>query len=136
MNDVKQEKSTRQPHRWKKGESGNPHGRPPVPEIEQLRTAIRIARKRNGNRDLLVHFVERAYVNDMVLIALLKKLLPDKTSGELKGEGFGNTAIHIYPNKTLVFKDLKQENADANITRTDNLYVPEGTKSNSTESKI
>ena len=95
MINVKQEKSTGQPHRWKPGESGNLKGRPPVPEIEELRQAIRIARKKRGNRSILVHFVERAYVNDQVLIALAKKLIPDKVSGEFKGEGLGDTNIII-----------------------------------------
>jgi hypothetical protein len=119
---------------WKPGQSGNPNGRPRVPEIEELREAIRIARKRHGNKSILVHFVEKAYTNDQVLIALAKKLIPDKISGELKGNGFGDTTIHIHPNKVLIFKDLKED--DANLGRTDNLHVPEGTASNRTEGKV
>ena len=46
----------------------------------ELREAIRLARKKNGNRSLLVHFVDRAYMNDAVLIALIKKIIPDKTT--------------------------------------------------------
>jgi len=91
MINVKQEKSIGQPHRWKPGESGNLKGRPPVPEIEELRQAIRIARKKHGNRSILVHFVEQAYTNSQVLIALMKKLLPDK----IEGESFGDTKIII-----------------------------------------
>lgn len=36
---VKQEKTAKsnQPNRWHKGQSGNPCGRPPVPETEKLR---------------------------------------------------------------------------------------------------
>jgi len=119
---------------WKAGHSGNPNGRPRVPEIAELREAIRVAKKRNGNRSFLVHFVERAYINDQVLIALAKKLIPDKISGELKGEGFGETTIHIHPNKTLIFRDMKED--DASFGRTDDLYVPEGTESNRPEVKI
>ena len=63
---------------WVKGVSGNPKGPPQNPEIEELRQAIRAARKKNGNRSILFHFVERAYFNDAVLIALIKKLIPDK----------------------------------------------------------
>ena len=94
----KQIKTEKYPNRWKPGESGNLKGRPPVPEIEELRQAIRIARKKRGNRSILVHFVERAYTNDQVLIALAKKLIPDKISGKFEGEGLGDTKIIIvYP---------------------------------------
>lgn len=71
---VKQEKT---PHRWQKGECGNPNGRPRKPEIEQLREALYFAEEKN-NKSFLQHFVERAYKNDQVGIALAKKLLPDK----------------------------------------------------------
>ena len=67
-------------HRWQKGETGNSKGRPEVPEIEELRRAIRVAKRKNGNKNILVHFVERAYVSDTVLIALIKKLVPDKVA--------------------------------------------------------
>ena len=73
---------TSQPHRWKKGEpSPNPKGRPANPEAEELRQAIRLARKRHNGRGILVHFIERAYVNDAVLIALMKKVLPEGMHG-------------------------------------------------------
>ena len=77
---VKQMETNKYPNRWKKGQSGNPYGRPNNPEVEELRQAIRSARKLNGNRSILAHFVQRAYINDVVLIALMKKLLPDKLS--------------------------------------------------------
>ena len=83
-NDVKQQIST--PHRWQKGESGNPRGRPKNPEAEELRQALRQARKKHGNRGLVYHFVDRAYVNDNVLIALMKQVLP---------QGQGNTTNFV-----------------------------------------
>lgn len=80
LDDVKQEKT---PHRWKKGETGNPNGRPRKPEVDLLRNALEKARK--GHRiDFLEHFVERAYENDNVAIALARKLIPDKIFSELE----------------------------------------------------
>ena len=70
------------PHRWVKGQSGNPKGQPKNPEMEELRQAIRQARKKHG-RSILNHFVERAFFNDAVLIALIKKFVPDKVHKEL-----------------------------------------------------
>lgn len=69
---------------FKKGQSGNPNGRPKAPEIEELRQALRIVRKRKGNKPFLIYFVELAYKNPIVAVALAKKLLPDK----IQGEGF------------------------------------------------
>lgn len=55
------------------------HGPPRKPEIAELRKAIEAVQKKK-NKKLLVHFVERAYENDRVLIALGKKIIPDLTS--------------------------------------------------------
>ena len=66
---------------WKKGQSGNPNGRPKKPEIDALRTAIKVVEKEN-DMTLLEHFVRRAYENDSVLVALCKKFLPDMKSIE------------------------------------------------------
>lgn len=59
-----------------KGQSGNPDGRPKKPEIEELRKAIKVVEK-TKRKKLLRHFVERAYTNDKVLVALMKKILAD-----------------------------------------------------------
>ena len=64
---------------WAKGVSGNPNGRPPIAEAEVLREAIASAMVENGNKHILKHFVERAYKSDFVLIALIKKIVPDLT---------------------------------------------------------
>lgn len=92
---AKQIKTDKYPNRWKKGESGNPNGRPHAPETEELRQALHLAKKKHGDSSILEHFVERAYENDQVLIALIKKLLPDKVSSELKIEGLENLAEDI-----------------------------------------
>lgn len=71
---VKQQKT---PHRWKKGECGNPNGRPRKPEVEILRDALEKAKIMHG-RHFIEHFVRKAYTDDQIAIALAKKLLPDK----------------------------------------------------------
>lgn len=63
--------------KWVKGQSGNPVGRPRKPEIELFREALEQVEAQKG-RTLLLHAVERAFQDDNVLTALLKKLLPDK----------------------------------------------------------
>lgn len=68
------------------GNKANPNGRPKNPESEELRKALKEAQKKHGNKSFLLHFVERAYINDMVAVALAKKLLPD----QIEGKGFAN----------------------------------------------
>ena len=58
------------------GRSGNPNGRPKNPAANELRKAI-IKVQKGEDCTLLEHFVIRAYKNDSVLIAVVKKLLPD-----------------------------------------------------------
>lgn len=69
---------------FKKGQINNPHGRPKAPEVEELRIALKAAKEKN-NKSLIDHFVERAYSNDKVLVAVMKKLIPDITLSELTG---------------------------------------------------
>lgn len=64
---------------WKKGTSGNPHGRPARPEIEALRKAIEIVEKKK-NTTFLEHFVGLAWKDKNVAIALAKKIVPDLSS--------------------------------------------------------
>lgn len=83
------------PHRWKPGESGNPSGKKEgtlnhETRLETISDDIqasinRIEKKRNES--LLDHFVERAFNNDGVLVAVMKKIMPDlikKEGGEAK----------------------------------------------------
>ena len=103
---VKQQKT---PHRWKKGESGNPNGRPRKPEAEMLREALEKAKNKLG-KDFIEHFVELAYRNPQVAIALAKKLLPD----QLLGKGFSNEAVNYFHNIQIEGKTLEELITDAN----------------------
>ena len=72
--------------RWKKGcKPPNPKGRPKgASEIDILKQAVKTVEK--VKKVSLYQFaVERAYQSDVVLVALLKKLVPDQN--EVKGEG-------------------------------------------------
>jgi len=73
MSDVKHQKT---PHRWKKGETGNPNGRPRRPEVEELRQALEQVKKEKGI-SFLVNYIRRSYRDGGMSIALLRKLVPD-----------------------------------------------------------
>lgn len=64
-----------------KGSIGNPNGRPKGSKnkysLAELFNAIKVVESRKGRKPLLQHFVEQAYDDHGVLIALMKKLLPD-----------------------------------------------------------
>ena len=69
--------------RFIKGHSGNPEGinagrRPYLDLDEALAKA-----QREHSKSFLEHFIERAYKNDQVAIALMKKLLPDRKNLEI-----------------------------------------------------
>lgn len=84
---------------YKKGQTGNPNGRPPKPEIEELRKAIKAVEKKEGKK-LLEHFVGQAFRNDNVLVALMKKVLPDKKEADLNVGGQQDNPIRL-----IVFTD-------------------------------
>lgn len=72
---------------WVKGKTGNPNGRPKTgqAELEKLRVAADKVSKEK-QKPLYDHFIERCYENDSVLIAFLKKMVPDLkyVEGDLK----------------------------------------------------
>jgi len=70
---------------WKQGVSGNPSGRPSA-ERAALRKAMEKAAKVNGDKSFLQHFVERAYLSDVVAVALARKILPDMTETDFGAE--------------------------------------------------
>lgn len=60
---------------WKKGQSGNPKGRPPKPEIAELRKAIAKV-ERQEKKKLLEHYVKQAFKDNIVLAHLISRLIP------------------------------------------------------------
>lgn len=93
MNEEKLQKSAR--HKFPSGDkwNGNRNGRPRAPEVEELRKALDKAKKEN-NKSFLDHFVQRAFRDDTVAIALAKKILPDKMVGEVD-LNFPDIVIHL-----------------------------------------
>ena len=63
---------------FKKGQSGNPNGRPKRGDtmVEQLEKAINEVEKAK-KRKLFNHFVRQAFEDNAVLIALMRKIIPD-----------------------------------------------------------
>jgi len=70
--------------------NGNKNGRPRQPEIEILRKALENDKTQHG-KHLIEEAVEQARTNPNIMIALLKKLIPDK----IQGEGF-DTGKYIF----------------------------------------
>ena len=61
---------------WVKGQSGNMKGRPPAPEAEELRNALKKAKRKFGI-SLIDHCVQKAYENPKMAATILRKILPD-----------------------------------------------------------
>jgi len=72
--------------RWVKGQSGNTKGRPAKPAIHQLQEALSKAAHEHHGKTLIEHAVKEAYSDNGVLIAILKKILPDMSQQELKAQ--------------------------------------------------
>jgi len=68
----------------------NPTGRPRNPEFAALRKAIAKVESEEDKISIFEHFVQEAYRDHTVLIALLRKMLPDlkQIEADIKTEGF------------------------------------------------
>ena len=84
---------------FKKGQSGNPAGKKKgtVDFISQLKAEIKEVEKEKGV-SLIKFAVQKAYTNPQVLIAILKKIIPDMSQSEIKIE-----------QKDRPYKDLSDE---------------------------
>lgn len=100
---------------FKPGESGNPEGKKPGTKnyITQLEEAIKKYETDNPDKKLFDRLIQRAFINDNVLLNVIKKFIPDKTQNEiLTPEGI----------KFIVERATEQplENTDDNKENTDN----------------
>lgn len=66
---------------WVKGKAQNPAGRPKGTKnkfsLAHLQRAMEKAKKTHSGQSLIESMCERAYTNDHVAIAILRKMLPD-----------------------------------------------------------
>lgn len=60
-----------------KGQCNNRNGRPADPLVAEFRKVVEKTKTPEG-RTLMQHFIDKALVDNTVLIALAKKILPDK----------------------------------------------------------
>ena len=66
---------------WKKGVSGNPKGKPKGAKtkfgLADLKRALDKAAKNHNGQTLIESVCERAYTDNQIAVAILKKMLPD-----------------------------------------------------------
>jgi hypothetical protein len=79
---------------WEKGQSGNPAGRVKGDARKELEAAIKAVEKKKG-KNLLQHFVEQAFTDRQVLIAVMKKWLPDLKAVETDIKGMKSIIINV-----------------------------------------
>ncbi len=101
---------------YQKGESGNPAGRPKKALIDKFEKAIKKVEKVKG-KTIFQHFAERAFDDDGVLIAVMKKRLPDmkQVDGKIK------IAVPMVPLSDIEREEL--EKAAANIAALETLKL-------------
>lgn len=77
-----------------KGVAANPNGRPKGSPNKrpELLNAIKYVQGKKGKK-LLVHAIEQAYEDNTVLVAVLRKLIPDLKAVELTGKDGGPVSL-------------------------------------------
>jgi len=82
--------------KYVKGQSGNPAGKPKGANqpMTELLKAIKLVEK-SKRKKLMVHFVEQAYKDNKVLVALMKKVLPDKKVEDINIGGQAGNPLSI-----------------------------------------
>ena len=75
------------PWQFKPGQSGNPDGKPKGSKnyTTLLEEAIKNYETNKGKK-LFDRLIERAFINDMVLLNVVKKFIPDKSHTEIEAE--------------------------------------------------
>ena len=77
----------------------NPKGRPPSSNMEKLLDAIDDVQKKE-NKNIFEHFVEQAFLDNKVLIALFRKLIADIKYVD-SADGSDITELHVALMKRL-----------------------------------
>jgi len=94
-----------------KGKSANPNGRPKGSKNYSilLEEAIGEA-ERKKDKKFLDRVMERAYMNDVVMLAVLKKLIPDKSHAKIETEFIDKTIDEAeQESERKVVEKLKQD---------------------------
>ena len=68
---------------WRKGQSGNPKGKPKSDFRKMMDAALTAESKAKGI-SLIRHAVKQAYKDNAVLVAILRKVLPDLKAVDAK----------------------------------------------------
>lgn len=71
-------------------------------------------------------------INTTMAIFTLKNVAGWRDVQEIKGSGLGGTQVNVFPQKTIVFRDLPDDNETGNRI----LHEPEGSGSSSSEGKV
>ncbi len=72
--------------RFVKGQVANPRGSNGYTTVKTIEQALNKKAKRKGFKNFPAYVAERALINDAVLVAVLKKIVPD----QIEGKGFAS----------------------------------------------